>query len=70
MPKQKSDITPKPVDFYKVVKEYQDYTFNIWRRNIDEQMMAKLEGRPVNFQHSKHSGVSWPEYAKHVFGDK
>lgn len=63
------DLRAKPEDFYKVVKNYQDFLFDQWRKDVDERMLKKLRGEPIEDEPKHKIGQTWPEYVKEVFSD-
>lgn len=63
------DLRAKPEDFYKVVKDYQDFLFDQWRKDVDERMLKKLRGEPIEDEPKHKIGQTWPEYVKEVFSD-
>ena len=63
------DLRANPEDFYKVVKDYQDLLFDQWRKDVDERMLKKLRGEPIEDEPKHKIGQTWPEYVKEVFSD-
>lgn len=63
------DITPKPEDFYKVIRDYQDFLYHEWKVDVDEAMIRKLRGEGDGTVHPRlDGGTTWPEYVKEVMG--
>lgn len=63
------DLRAKPEDFYKVVKDYQDFLFDQWRKDVDERMLKKLRGEPIDDKPKHRIGQTWPEYVEQVFSN-
>lgn len=63
------DLRAKPEDFYKVIKDYQDFLFDQWRKDVDERMMKQLRGESIDDKPKHKIGQNWPEYVKQVFSN-
>lgn len=63
------DLRAKPEDFYKVVKDYQDFLFDQWRKDVDKRMLKKLRGESIDDEPKHKIGMTWPEYVEQVFSD-
>ena len=64
------DLRAKPEDFYKVIKDYQDWLYGQWKEDVDRAMLAKIKGEgDGSFVNYNQMTITWPEYVKEVFSD-
>ena len=63
------DLRAKPEDFYKTIKDYQDWLYSQWKEDVDRAMLAKIIGEgDGSFVNYNQMTITWPEYVKEVMG--